>query len=220
MNKNILFRISILFIAAVALIVAWIYDADHQAINPSREKEVIDGKLGDRLELQVLDVVIGEAQKESKLLFMTKDITVKSNLKETGLLDLPMFEKNQRIDFKGAVNYYVDLNYLKESSISIDKMSKTICIYIPKPIHEINSDPTKYVIHGSKNGLVRFGDLRLTAENFVKVEKKSITTIEKKIEDNAYKEEAEKAAKEEVKKIYEPLLKGVAPDYSVKVIIR
>jgi hypothetical protein len=221
MNKNILFRTGILFIAVVAVIAAWVFDANHNYLKSSSEEQKdIKGNVGGNLEYQILDVVLGEAQKESKLLFLTKDISVKGNLKDTGLLDLPIFEKNQRIDFKGTVNYYVDLNYLKESSISVDKMSKTICIYIPKPIHEIITDPTRYEIHESQNGLIRFGELKLTAESFVKVEKDSIATIEKKIEEKTYKEKAELEAKKRIKEIYDSSLKKVAPKYKVKVVIR
>lgn len=97
-----------------------------------------------------------------------KLITTEVNLNEKMTIDnswgnLSIFKKIQNINFVGSGVYVVDLYSINSNNIIINKNS--ISITLPKPsVEMITLNEEKTIYETSENGLLRFGDIKLSTE--------------------------------------------------------
>ena len=79
--------------------------------------------------------------------------------------DIKIFEKIKRITFYANCSYYIDLSNL--SNDSINTLDDKIQIFIPKPkILSINILSEKTTYTEPELGLLRFGDIKLSSEEY------------------------------------------------------
>ncbi|SFB46261.1 DUF4230 domain-containing protein [Clostridium frigidicarnis] len=112
------------------------------------------------------DILINEIKKQNELIPMEtelkEEVTVNNSF---GTLNI--FKKLQTIDFFGQGIYTVDLSNLKSDKISIDKISKKITLTIDKPaIKTISIDEEKTIYHSPDLGVLRFGEVNLSPEEY------------------------------------------------------
>ncbi|MDV4149541.1 DUF4230 domain-containing protein [Clostridium sp. AL.422] len=115
--------------------------------------------------------IIKEVRNTSKIIplevELSKTITID---KSWG--DLEIFHKYKRIKFFANCSFYIDLSNLKEDDIIIDENKKTLNITIPNPeIFTIDIIRDKTVYEDSSNGFLRFGEIKLTSEEFELIQK-------------------------------------------------
>ena len=68
-----------------------------------------------------------------------------------------------------------------------------------------------------ENGLLAFGDLKFTPQEFNDLQTTCKLKLEKEINTEANRNAADERAVEEMMKIYEPIVKTVDDDYSVEI---
>ncbi|MDP4090039.1 MAG: DUF4230 domain-containing protein [Bacillota bacterium] len=122
--------------------------------------------------------IIKELIKKQELIVMEADLSADVTI-DASWGDWDVFKKMQIIHFYGKGLYSVDLSNINEDNISIDNENGTISVIIPKPyIKAVYVDETKTLFESTKNGLLRFGDMKLTSEEFefmISTAKKSMT---------------------------------------------
>ncbi|MGG7059048.1 DUF4230 domain-containing protein [Clostridium tertium] len=93
---------------------------------------------------------------------LSKLITIDKSL---GTLDV--FEKYKRIKFFANCSYYIDLSNIADEDIQMNEKNATLNIIIPNPeIFSINILRDKTIYEDTSNGIFRFGDIKLTSEEF------------------------------------------------------
>lgn len=92
--------------------------------------------------------------------------------------NIDVFEKYKRIKFFANCSYYIDLSNLTDEDIQMDERNTTLNITIPSPeIFSINIIRDKTVYEDTSNGLLRFGDIKLTSEEFDTIQEEVYTSF-------------------------------------------
>lgn len=81
--------------------------------------------------------------------------------------DFEIFQKFKRIKILAKCSYSIDLSQITTDDINIEKEKNKLTINLSKPeIFSINIDRDKTVYEDASNGLLRFGEIKLTSEEF------------------------------------------------------
>lgn len=116
-----------------------------------------------------------------------KLIPLELELSETVTIDdswgsLDLFKKYKKITYVANCSYSIDLSNIKNSDISINSTKQSINLTIPKPkIDSISIDYNKIIYHEAITGLLRFGDLSLSAEEYGVIEQSIKNSISDKM---------------------------------------
>lgn len=110
------------------------------------------------------ETLVNEIQRKQELITLEVQMTEKVILSDSwGSLDI--FKKLQSINYSGTGTYTVDLSSLKAENITIDDKLKKVTVKVAPPTIKgvsINEEKTEY--QTPENGLLRFGEIRLTPE--------------------------------------------------------
>lgn len=125
-----------------------------------------------------------------------KIIPLEVNLSKTITIDkswgdLDVFQKYKRIKFFANCSFYIDLSSLKEEDIIMDKNKKILNVTIPPPkIFTIDIIRDKTIYEDSSNGLLRFGEVKLTSEEFELIQGEVYKSFEGTLNDTEIYEKA------------------------------
>lgn len=140
-----------------------------------------------------------------------KLIPLEADLKERILLndswgEWEVFKKVKGITFYGKGSYSLDFSNIDKGNIKIDKSQNSISITLPKPIVEdVTIYEEKTVYETTANGLLRFGDIKLSPEQTISISKEVKKLMkDKMVEDKLYSN-AETNAKSSIEKLLRPL---------------
>jgi len=164
------------------------------------------------------DAIVAESVKDSELIVTTVDVKIPVDIKKTGAFDLSVFEKNQRIIYKGTGRFVLDLSQLTERSITLDNENMTITIDIPHPkMMNVEIKPNEFEFEDTKKGLLAFGELKFTPSEYNEILTTCKTKMEQQVDTKANQLAADDSAIENMMNIYEPLVKAVDESYELKV---
>lgn len=99
-------------------------------------------------------------------------ITLEVDLNQKVTIDnswgnMAVFKKLQSIQFMGKGIFAVDLSKLTGEKIAVDKDKKLITLTIAKPyVKSIAIDEQKTIYESPERGILRFGDIKLTPEEY------------------------------------------------------
>ena len=139
-------------------------------INSSKQDEI--------LSIAEEENLIKEIRGTSKIIPLEIELS-KSITIDKSWGNLEIFQKYKRIKFFANCSFFIDLSNIKEEDIIVDKNNNVIDITIPNPqIFTIDIIPEKTVYEDSSNGLLRFGEIMLTSEEFESVQKNVYKSFE------------------------------------------
>ncbi len=139
-------------------------------INTSKQDEI--------LSITEEENLIKEIRGTSKIIPLEIELS-KSITIDKSWGNLEIFQKYKRIKFFANCSFFIDLSNIKEEDIIVDKNNNVIDITIPNPqIFTIDIIPEKTVYEDSSNGLLRFGEIMLTSEEFESVQKNVYKSFE------------------------------------------
>lgn len=121
---------------------------------------------------------------------VNKIIPLEIELSETIVVDkswgdFEVFKKIKRIKFFANCSYTVDLSSIDDKDININKQTKEVELYLPKPqIFSIDIDENKTIYEEASNGLLRFGDIQLTSEEHGVIQRETSKIFESKMKDS------------------------------------
>ena len=168
------------------------------------------------------DVLVSQPQEARKLIVfetmaVTSAIIEKSKIKN---INLKAIMQNQTVTYRamGVFVVSLDSDSLTKESIKDDPKNKLLTIEIEHPkLEAIEIDPNKIVIGRQDNGFLAFGELVLSVDNYVELEKELKKKLEDKLDTVANGQKADAIAREKVKEIYEPVVHAIDPEYRLVV---
>ena len=180
-------------------------------LNYSDNKPKIDGwkvinQDGKDIKFITEDSLINTIKREDKL------IPLKLELSETINIDdswgsLSLFEKYKKITYITNCSYSIDLTLLTKSDLSINKKTNSVSIKIPKPeIEHISIDNDKTLYEETVTGLLRFGDINLTPEEYGLIKGKIIKDLSYKMLEEELYTQACHNAKDSVESLLKSIL--------------
>lgn len=93
--------------------------------------------------------------------------------------EFDIFEKYKRIKFFANCSYSIDLSQITTNDIHIDNGNKALNITLSNPeIFSININREKTIYEDSSNGLFRFGEIKLTSEEFDSIQEEVYKSFE------------------------------------------
>lgn len=175
---------------------------------------------GSGVQVDFYDVIIGKQEEVRKLIVSTQETTVSVKLTDRliEILDVGFLKKTQKVSYTGKGYFVTDLDNLTRNDVLLDENSKTVTIRIDHAyLQTIDIDPEKIIIDEVKEGLLVWGDIKLTVSDYNAIEKDLRNQMEAKFNTAANAQEADDNALRMVKEIYEPVVKAVDMDYEVKI---
>ncbi len=167
------------------------------------------------------EAILGDSSKLKKLEVFKQKVSDVSSITDTGLLNWGVFTKNQLITYNGTAVYTVDLSALRSGDISINEEEKMITLKIPHAQQEEINIPEDEIQFGdTTKGLLAFGDIKMTAEQASQIQAEARKKMQKKLDEDNVAGIADRFAKLSVWELYNPIVKGVAKDYSLEVVFR
>lgn len=112
------------------------------------------------------ETLVNEVKRVNKLIPLEVELS-QSILIDRSLWDLEVFKKCKTITFFANCSYSVDFSNITTTDIILDNSSKHITMSISPPeVFSINIDETKTKYSEPELGLLRFGDIQLSSEEF------------------------------------------------------
>lgn len=175
---------------------------------------------GSGVQIDFYDVIIGKHEEVRKLIVSTQEATVSTKLTDRliEILDVGFLKKTQNVSYTGKGYFVVDLDSLTRDDVVLDKNNKTVTILIEHAyLQAVEIDPEKVVIDEVKEGLLAWGDIKLTVSDYNAIEKELRNRMVAEFDTARNAQEADDNALRMVKEIYEPVVKAVDAAYEVRV---
>lgn len=172
------------------------------------------------VEVDFSEVLLGNQEETRKLIVSTQEATVSTELADKLIqkLDFDFLKKTQKVSYTGTGYFVVDLDDLTKESIIQDKKNKVITIKIGHAyLQAIEIDPDKIIVDEVKKGLLTWGDIELTVNDYNVIEKELRNRLETKFNTAENGQQADEIALRMVKEVYEPVVKAIDSQYTVEV---
>ena len=172
------------------------------------------------VQVDFYDVIIGKHEEVHKLIVSAQETTVSVKLTDRliEVLDVGFLKKTQKVSYTGTGYFVVDLDDLTRNDVLIDKENKIVTISIAHSYLEaIEIDPEKIMIDEVKEGLLAWGDIKLTVSDYNAIERDLKNRMEASLYTAQNAQVADDNALRMVKEIYEPVVKAVDTGYEVRV---
>ena len=161
------------------------------------------------------ETLVSDIKQKQKL------ITTEVELKETITVDnswgdWTIFKKIQNINFVGTGIYSVDLSNL--SSKSLDIKNNIITVTLPYPAVEmINTDPDKTSYEKTDNGILRFGEIKLSTEDQQLLQKTVESKMKDKMLETQYYDTAISNSEKSMVNLIKSIVNSTNPSYTIKI---
>ena len=163
------------------------------------------------------DAILGESREKSDFVVLEQDITVSTKVSQA-LANLALFEKSQVIRSFGTGVYTVNLAALGADDIALDSSLEQITITIPHPaLSYVTVDVEKTEFEETKKAIFAFGDIKLTNEQLNLLEQNIQETMTEQLSTADMLAKADSHAISQVQQLFDPIVRSVAPDYTVKI---
>lgn len=172
------------------------------------------------VQVDFYDVMLGKHEEVRKLIVSTQESTVSVELTDRliEILDVGFLTKTQKISYTGKGYFVVDLDDLTRDDILLDKNNKVVTLLINHAyLQTIEINPEKIMIDEVKEGLLAWGDIKLTVSDYNAIEKDLRNRMNAEFNTAQNAQAADDNALRMVKEIYEPLVKAVDASYQVRV---
>lgn len=197
--KNIVIIFAVLLIASMVYFKFFKTDAKTYVVPNSTDKT---------LKIASEETIVNKIHNVNKLVPLEVDLN-ENMVIDNSWGNLDIFKKIQKIHFYGTGNYTVDLSSISKEDVKVNKVTGTITVAIPKPsIDSVSIDRDKTSFETTDNGLLRFGDIKLSADEYNVVEKEVIIKMKNKLKSDEYYNKAEESAKKNLKNILSTVSEG------------
>jgi len=156
---------------------------------------------------------ISEESLIRKINGVNKLITLELELSQRVTIDksignLDFLKKYKRINFFADCSYFIDLSKISEEDLIISPEKNSLSLTVPKPkIYNISINENKTVFEASQNGFLRFGEIKLSTEEFHSLQNKVLDNFEERLKSNEIYEEALNKSKISLQNFLSSLIK-------------
>lgn len=173
---------------------------------------------GSGVRVSFSEVILSKPEEERKLVVMEREATVSTTIENDKLFDWEVFGKNQVVKYTARGCFVVELDSLTEEDIITDHKNRKLTIKIPHPkLDAIEIDPNRIVVGEQQKGLLAFGNLKMTVNDYVLLESELQKKLKTSLDTSANGQEADDIAIRMVREVYEPVVHAIDSDYSVNV---
>ena len=172
------------------------------------------------IEVDFSDVILSKQNETRKLIVSEQEGTVSIELTDRLIdqIDFSFMKKTQTVSYTGKGYFVVDLSDLEKEDIIENKENKTITIRIDHAYLEtVDINPDDIIIDELKQGLLAWGKMKLTVEEYNEIEKELRQRLEDQFNTPENAQEADDHALEMVKELYQDVIKAIDSDYEVEV---
>lgn len=160
------------------------------------------------------EILINEIKNTNKIIpleiELSKVITI-----DKSLGNLEIFEKYKRIKFFANCSYYIDLSLITDEDIKIDKNKSILELTITKPeIFNIDILRDKTIYEDTSNGLFRFGDIKLTSEEFNSIQEMVDDNFRETLQDKEIYDKALLNSKISITQLLQPI---IGDDFTINI---
>ena len=164
--------------------------------------------------------ILGESREQQMYVVLEQDVTVESHISQT-VLDLAIFQKSRTVQSYGTGCYAVDLAKLTAEDITVDDTKKVVSVAIPHAVlYAVEYDLANSTFTDDKQGLLAFGELKLTLEQTNELQQSIDTALRETLEAKELYELADEAASEQVALLFTPIVTALSEDYSVRIVLQ
>jgi hypothetical protein len=164
------------------------------------------------------EILVNEIHQKQELITLEIQMAEKVTLDDSwGSLEV--FKKIQSINFSGTGMYTVDLSSLKAENISIDDNAREITITVAAPqVKSVTISEEKTEYQTPENGLLRFGEIRLTPEENQIILGNVKEKMLKKMSEGEPSSEASKSSEQTIKALVGSIISAKTKEiYNIKV---
>lgn len=160
--------------------------------------------------------VITKGNSQAKLVVYEVELHEITTLTESGLFNWSAFSKSQCLTYYATGQYTIELEGITVDDIEVDNEKQVVTIKVPGVVLD-NIIIDNMEAGDTVNGILTFGEIKLTAQQSNDVEVKAKETMRTKLEADEYLEKAEKYGKLAVKDIYLPVIRSIDKRYTVEI---
>ena len=162
------------------------------------------------------EAVIGGASEHQELIVMEQPLSITTTVTKAGLGSFQIFSKMKNVTYYGKGIYTVDLSGIDSDHVLVDEDRHQVTIRIPHSVLQyLNAELDKTEFEDTQNGLLAFGDIKLTAEETRLLEQSVYDAMDEKLRSAELFAEADEFAKLKTWEIFQPLVSAVSPMYTV-----
>ena len=166
------------------------------------------------------EVILSQPTETRKLVVFEQKATVKAKVEDRVFehIDWSALTRSQTVSYTATGSFVVDLSNLSENDIVDDKDNKILTIRIDHPkLDKIEVDPNKIKIGDTQRGLLTFGNIKLTLEDYISIEKSIQKRLKAKFDTSANGQKADDIALQMVKELFAPIVKAVDDSYTLVI---
>ena len=166
------------------------------------------------------EVILSKQGETRKLIVSTQTGTVTTQLTDQliSLVDLGILTKTQNVTYTGKGYFVVDLDHISAENIITNSSDNTVTIKIGHHyLQAIEIDPDEIIVDEVKQGLLNWGKIKLTVDDYKTIEQELRSRLEETFNTVANGQEADDKALKMVKEVFEPLVKAIDRRYRVIV---
>ena len=170
--------------------------------------EIVQTKEG-KVEVDYKEIIAEGLQQESQLIICSNKMTIPMSFEQSHWYG----SAKKDIKFSAIGKWTIDFSKITSDNIVMNENSKSITIFLSKPIKDITllEDETKF--EKTENNWFCFGDIKYTAEEYETIKYNIKCEVLSKMID--YDEQAKDCARESIHKIISTITKT---NYDVKVV--
>lgn len=193
---------------------------------PKRETSPIFGRIAAQQfdlaiqtakQLNLEQTVITDVTAAGKLVTLEVDLEQAVEL-QNKLFNMDVFKQSKRLVFYAKGTYCVDFAELTPSDVQFSHNNKTITVYIERPeVYTIAIDESKSVAEGTKNAILRFGELKMSPEEYNEIMKTITDAMREEMNSEKMMKTAASASKKSVSDLFFKILAAYPSEYRVIV---
>lgn len=164
------------------------------------------------------ETLVSQIHQKQELITLEIDMTEKVTL-DNSWGNLEIFKKVQSINYVGTGTYVIDLSTLKTENVTIDNKDKKITVKSASPTIKavtIKEEKTEY--QTPDNGLLRFGEIKLTPEENQMLLRNVKDKMLKKMGEQEFLSQATTSSKNTLKGLIENIIQSETKNsYTIEI---
>ena len=175
---------------------------------PTYKTEIVQTQ-DDEIKINYKDIILEELHEEAQLIICSNKMIIPMTFEENHWYG----DKTQDIEFSAMGKWIIDFSKITSDNIVMNENSKSITIFLSRPIKEVQLLEEETSFGEVKKGIFVFGDIVHTPEEYESIKHNvKCQALTKMIDMD---EQAEKAASNSIKKIITTITKN---NYDIKII--
>ena len=175
---------------------------------PTYKTEIVQTQ-DDEIKINYKDIILEELHEEAQLIICSNKMIIPMTFEENHWYG----DKTQDIEFSAMGKWIIDFSKITSDNIVMNENSKSITIFLSRPIKEVQLLEEETSFGEVKKGIFVFGDIVHTPEEYESIKHNiKCQALTKMIDMD---EQAEKAASNSIKKIMTTVVKQ---NYDIKIV--